>query len=109
MSLGIYGDMPAARDAITRGDSGTAARFFYCAKASKEDRNFGLENFPPERVNDGRSAIADNAYELEPVLIYADPPYYVGHGGGQWQRISYAPRNACLLPRPDSPQEASDA
>jgi len=27
------------------GDSGSAARFFYCAKASKRDRNEGLEDF----------------------------------------------------------------
>ena len=27
-------------------DSGSAARFFYCAKASKRDRNEGLEGFP---------------------------------------------------------------
>lgn len=27
-------------------DSGSAARFFYCAKASKKDRNEGLEGFP---------------------------------------------------------------
>ncbi|WP_414553690.1 DNA-methyltransferase [Stenotrophomonas forensis] len=45
VSLGIYGDMGAARDAIARADSGSAARFFYCAKASKEDRDAGLEAF----------------------------------------------------------------
>jgi len=28
------------------GDSGNAARFFYCAKASQEDRNEGLEDLP---------------------------------------------------------------
>lgn len=28
------------------GDSGSAARFFYCAKASKKDRNAGLEGMP---------------------------------------------------------------
>lgn len=42
VSLGIYGDMGAARDAIARSDSGSAARFFYCAKASRQDRNEGL-------------------------------------------------------------------
>ncbi len=45
VSLGIYGDMGAARDAIARADSGGATRFFYCAKASKEDRDAGLEGF----------------------------------------------------------------
>jgi site-specific DNA-methyltransferase (adenine-specific) len=37
-------------------DSGTAARFFYCAKASKRDRNEGLDGFEAIRVHDGRQA-----------------------------------------------------
>lgn len=44
-SLGIYGDMRAARDAISRKDTGSAARFFYAAKASTKDREAGLEDF----------------------------------------------------------------
>jgi DNA modification methylase len=36
------------------GDSGSAARFFYCAKASKRDRNEGLDGFEEIRVHDGR-------------------------------------------------------
>lgn len=35
-------------------DSGSAARFFYCAKASKRDRNEGLDGFEAVRVHDGR-------------------------------------------------------
>jgi site-specific DNA-methyltransferase (adenine-specific) len=31
-------------------DSGSAARFFYCAKASKKDRNEGLDQFPEVSV-----------------------------------------------------------
>ncbi|NBW18391.1 MAG: site-specific DNA-methyltransferase, partial [Caulobacteraceae bacterium] len=34
------------------GDSGSAARFFYCAKASKTDRNEGLDGFEPKRDAD---------------------------------------------------------
>ncbi len=34
------------------GDSGSAARFFYCAKANKRDRNEGLDNFQPKREAD---------------------------------------------------------
>jgi DNA modification methylase len=34
------------------GDSGSAARFFYCAKASKTDRNEGLNDFAPKRDAD---------------------------------------------------------
>jgi len=32
------------------GDSGSAARFFYCAKTSKRDRNEGLDGFPIKEV-----------------------------------------------------------
>lgn len=39
---GIYGRIRSDR----RGDSGSAARFFYCAKASKADRNHGLNHMP---------------------------------------------------------------
>lgn len=34
------------------GDSGSAARFFYCAKASKEDREEGLESLPVRSAGD---------------------------------------------------------
>ena len=33
------------RDVETIGDSGSASRFFYCAKANKKDRNEGLDGF----------------------------------------------------------------
>ncbi len=33
---------PAGTESLNYGDSGSAARFFYCAKASKKDRNEGL-------------------------------------------------------------------
>lgn len=38
LSQGIYGDMKSARDFPAREDSGSAARFFYTAKAAAEDR-----------------------------------------------------------------------
>jgi site-specific DNA-methyltransferase (adenine-specific) len=43
-SKGIYGDFAQKGDdgASFRGDSDSAARFFYCAKASKSERNLGL-------------------------------------------------------------------
>jgi site-specific DNA-methyltransferase (adenine-specific) len=31
---------------------GSAARFFYCAKANKKDRNEGLDGFEPKREAD---------------------------------------------------------
>ena len=48
-SQGIFGDMAAPRDAVARGDVGSAARFFYCAKASKVDREVGLEGMSTKR------------------------------------------------------------
>ena len=47
----------------TTGLLGNAARFFYCAKASKRDRDEGLEGFTPAKTNDGRKVDADNAYQ----------------------------------------------
>jgi DNA modification methylase len=38
----------------TKGDSGSAARYFYCAKASKRDRDEGLEDMELRQTNDGR-------------------------------------------------------
>mgnify|MGYP006405222025 FL=1 len=39
-------------------DSGSASRFFYCAKASKSERNAGLEGFE-EKVGGGMAGTAD--------------------------------------------------
>jgi site-specific DNA-methyltransferase (adenine-specific) len=36
------------------GDSGSAARFFYCAKASQEDRNEGCEGVEPQQQDESR-------------------------------------------------------
>lgn len=41
---GCYGELPAAADHPARGDSGSAARFFYAAKASRKDRNPGNDH-----------------------------------------------------------------
>jgi site-specific DNA-methyltransferase (adenine-specific) len=45
------------------GDSGSAARFFYTAKASAEDRDAGLHGFEQAKTNGGRKVDADNAYQ----------------------------------------------
>ncbi|WP_394662283.1 DNA-methyltransferase [uncultured Sphingomonas sp.] len=49
---GIFGGMRPALDHPARGDRGSAARFFYCAKASKADRGDGNihETVKPERL-----------------------------------------------------------
>lgn len=40
-SVNCYGSYGEDSEFLKRGDSGSAARFFYCAKASKKDRNRG--------------------------------------------------------------------
>jgi len=42
---------------------GTAARFFYHAKASRAERERGLTHREPETVGDGRAVADDNAYQ----------------------------------------------
>jgi len=43
VAYGEYGPRPEAEHA---GDSGSAARFFYCAKASRKEREMGCEGMP---------------------------------------------------------------
>nr|DAM52136.1 MAG TPA: adenine-specific methyltransferase [Caudoviricetes sp.] len=43
---GTYGGNAASTD--TYGDSGSAARFFYCAKATRKDRNEGMQDPGPQ-------------------------------------------------------------
>jgi DNA modification methylase len=43
----------------TYADSGSAARFFYCAKASKRDRNEGLDGFEEKQTVGGGGLTAD--------------------------------------------------
>ena len=43
-------------------DSGSASRYFYCAKASKRDRDEGLDGFEDGNITDGRKAISDRPY-----------------------------------------------
>ena len=73
-SQGIYGDYASKGDdgATFHGDKGSAARFFYCAKASKKDRDEGLEGreaLMPEkqststvRLNDLRMTTKQNRF-----------------------------------------------
>lgn len=49
---------------MRRLDSGSAARFFYCSKTSKDDRNEGCESIQPKQYShDGRNTPIDNAYQ----------------------------------------------
>ena len=46
-----------------KGDEGSASRFFYCAKASNQDRNEGLEDFEEkERIRQGLAGEKKNTF-----------------------------------------------
>lgn len=55
-SVGVYGDFGPRDDFHPRQESDkSAARFFYCAKASKKDRDDGLDHLP-----EMKSSVGDN-------------------------------------------------
>ena len=53
------------------GDDGSAARFFYCAKASKKDRNEGLDGFEEKRP-DERTATGMGTFDEKGVAKQAN-------------------------------------
>jgi site-specific DNA-methyltransferase (adenine-specific) len=59
----VFGQLAGGIPVTGFGDSGSAARFFYSPKATSADRDAGLEDFTPTRVNDGRETPIDNAYQ----------------------------------------------
>lgn len=62
---GVYGDAFNSKtpNGPIYSDTGTAARFFYCAKASKMDRDEGLTGEPGKYSHDGRATPIENAYQ----------------------------------------------
>lgn len=51
-NINLGGGYKSAENEYT--DKGSASRFFYCAKASKQDRNEGLEDFEKKKLNEYR-------------------------------------------------------
>lgn len=62
-SINTFGDYGPRPDTPPRGDTGSAARFFWCPKTSKADRNEGLEGLEGLVTDDGRKVPADNAFQ----------------------------------------------
>jgi len=62
-SINCYGNYGARDLCEPRDDSGSAARFFYCAKADSKERNKYLKGRPSKKVNDGRDTPIDNAFQ----------------------------------------------
>ena len=54
------------------GDTGSAARFFYCAKASRADRDEGLEEMPLRGKNEVYGNGLNTAMKLDPTLHTAE-------------------------------------
>jgi DNA modification methylase len=55
----VYGQFNGRPATTPRGDAGSAARFFYCAKSSKRDRDEGLEGFEAKATAFGNQAQAE--------------------------------------------------
>ena len=55
-SINTFGDYGPRPDCLPRNDAGSAARFFYCAKASAEDRNEGMHSFAFQQQDPTRKA-----------------------------------------------------
>ena len=53
------GSMPLVREVNFKGDKGGASRFFYVAKASKSERNKGLDEFDTKQTQGGGGGIGD--------------------------------------------------
>lgn len=62
----VYGNMAqGSNGAEPRPDAGSAARFFYCAKSSKRDRNEGLEHLE-QRADPCDGALRDGGRKSQP-------------------------------------------
>jgi len=66
------------RDVETIGDSGSASRFFYCAKANKKDRNEGLDGFEEKQTLGGGGLTAE---------IKQDGSYETASAGGKYGSV----------------------
>lgn len=75
------------------GDSGSAARFFYCAKASKKDRNDGLDGFEEIQTLGGGGLTAE---------IKEDGSYETASAGGKYGSVKAKSQNHHPTVKPTS-------
>lgn len=62
---GIYGGTSNSSNRLQGyNDSGSASRYFYCAKASKRDRDDGLDDLPTKQTVGGGGGIGDYADDV---------------------------------------------
>jgi len=62
-AYGEHAGMTTKRHIVA--SNGGASRFFYTAKASRSEREAGLEHRARQRVSDGRSVVNDTAYQRD--------------------------------------------
>lgn len=84
-------------DTNSYNDSGNASRYFYTAKASKKDRNEGLDAFKEAKTNDGRKKEIDNAYQRGTTLRKNVHPTVKPTELMQYLIRLVAPKNATIL------------
>ena len=78
-------------------DSGSAARYFYCAKASKKDRDEGLEEFEKDITDDGRNKPIDNPYLRGKTMRHNTHPTVKPTALMQYLIRLVAPKGATIL------------
>lgn len=61
----VYGEYAERREFANRGDSGSAARFFYCAKADCKDRNDGLAGREKKPLNWSSGTQSPGTFQAE--------------------------------------------
>jgi len=66
---GVFGNGKPTTSPVREGSSGSAARFFYCAKASRAERNAGLEGMPAGNVQQYGSIRANRGNGYPEVTI----------------------------------------
>lgn len=78
-------------------DDGSAARYFYCAKASKKDRDEGLEEFEKDITDDGRNKPIDNPYLRGKIMRHNTHPTVKPTTLMQYLIRLVAPKGAAIL------------
>lgn len=78
MNNQVYGDYGHCNTFEAYQDSGSAARYYYCAKASKRDRDEGLERFEVKtKVFNGQSDKSSNDRNTHPTVKPVDLMQYL--------------------------------
>lgn len=101
---GVYGVISknGGRVHEPRGDSGSAARYFYCAKASKADRDEGLDHLDPQafvqfQTGNGESGAASSLSEGRETQYRNIHPTVKPEGLMRWLVRLYTPPGGTVL------------